>query len=232
MISAIENGRTGALTFITIGELLGAMGARPIIDVSRPFLGDRPLQGDLAHARCVAFVVRQLRRAGWLVDTEVEIGGDRSRGWIDVLAFDPRTGSALVIEIKTEVHDLGSIERSLGWYEREAWAAARRRGWRPVSVGGCLLLLATTVNDDRVRQNRASFAAGFPVRSRSLSELVAGRPDPGRRGRGIALIDPLSRRQDWLRPTALDRRRSAAPYADYVSFLASVQGRAKGRGAP
>ncbi len=47
------------------------------------------------------------------------------------MAFDPRTRTLAVIEIKTQLDDLGQIERTLAWYEREAWAAARRLGWRP-----------------------------------------------------------------------------------------------------
>jgi len=223
LISAIENGRVSALTFRTVVRLVEAMGGRLVVDVARPFLGDRPLQRDAVHARCVAFVAARLRAAGWLVATEVEIGADRSRGWIDVLAYDPRTGYVLVIEIKTEVQDLGGIERSLGWYEREAWSAARRRSWRPARVRGCLLLLATTVNDERVRQNRSSFSTGFPVRWRSLAEIVAGRPDPEGTDRSIAMIDPSSRRRDWLRPTVADGRRSPAPYSDYISCLVAME---------
>jgi len=97
-----------------------------------------------------AHAVRRLRSSDSATASEVEVGGDRSRGWIDVLAFHPETGTLLVIELKTEIHDLGQIERSLGRYKREAFAAARRLGWRPKRATGCLLLLASRANDDRV----------------------------------------------------------------------------------
>lgn len=128
MVSRIEQGRVGDLTFGTATALLEAMGARLVIAVDAPYLADRDRQRDAGHTRLSACVVRRLRASGWDVRTEVEVGGDRSRGWIDVLAFHPTTGVLLVIELKTEIHDLGQIERSLGWYEREAWAAARRFG--------------------------------------------------------------------------------------------------------
>jgi hypothetical protein len=35
-------------------------------------------------------------------------------------------------------------------------------------------------------------------------------------GRGLALIDPSSRRRAWLIRTRLDGRRSPAPFADYA----------------
>jgi hypothetical protein len=163
------------------------------------------------------------------VATEFEIGGDRSRGWIDVLAYHPLTGWLLVIEIKTEIHDMGAIERSLGWYEREAMVAALRLGWRPRRSLGCLLLLATVANDGRVSDNREPIADGFPVRARELAGLVDGEGGPPRRGRAIAMIDPLSRRAVWLRPLRLDGRRQPAPYADYADFMRSVGRRRRGR---
>ncbi len=154
--------------------------------------------------------------------TEVEIGGDRSRGWIDLLAFDPRTGTVLVIEVKTEISDVGAIERSLGWYEREAWAAARRIGWRPRTVIGCLLVLATDVSDTRIQVNRAVFDRDFSLRWRDLVAITSGTtPENGRRA--LAMVDPRSRRRDWTRPTRIDGRRSPAPYADYIAFMARLR---------
>jgi hypothetical protein len=125
----------------------------------------------------------------------------------------------MVVEIKTEIHEIGGIERSLGWYEREAWNAGRRLGWHPRRVIGSLILLATDANDDRLRLNRESFAHGFSTRSRALTALVAKGMPPSGRGRGLAMMDPASRRREWLRPTWLDGRRTPAPYVDYVDFM-------------
>jgi hypothetical protein len=38
-------------------------------------------------------------------------------------------------------------------------------------------------------------------------------------GQSLAMIDPSSRRREWLIRTAVDGRRSAAPYADYADFI-------------
>lgn len=142
-----------------------------------------------------------------------------------------------MIELKTEVHDLGQIERNLGWYEREAWAAARSVGWRPRTVRGCLLLLATVANDTRVAENRISIDAGFPLRSRHLAAILAGDDQAAGKedaasggrtasaGRGIAMIDPASKRRAWCRPLRIDGRWTAAPYADYADFMRRTLGR-------
>jgi hypothetical protein len=108
-----------------------------------------------------------------MVAREVEVGGDRSRGWIDVLAFHAPTGLLLVIEVKAELHDLGQIERTLGWYEREAWAAARRHGWQPRAVLGALLLLETEANEVRIASNRETLSVALPMRAAALTACVS-----------------------------------------------------------
>lgn len=219
-VSVVEAGKVNDLTFDSAARLLHAMGARLVVGVDKPFLGDRVRQRDVAHIRCVTHAARRMERAGWLVAREVEVGGDRSRGWIDLLAYHVGASTLLVIEVKTEIHDLGSIERTLGWYEREAWAAARRLGWRPRAVNGCLLLLATASNDARARTNRPAFDQVFRLRAAELAVVVA---IPGslttRRGFGVAMIDPLSRRERWLIALGIDGRRTPPPYVDYASFV-------------
>jgi len=223
-VSRVEHALLPDLSFADATRLLEAMGGRLTVGVSAPFLADRELQRDPAHARCTAYVTARLKSDGWLTATEVEIGGDRSRGWIDVLAYHPERWLMLVIEIKTEIRDLGAIERTLGWYEREAWTAGRRLGWRPIQVTGCLLLLATEMNDARIKDNQAALTAGFPVRASELQRILANEVPPWK-ARAIALIDPRSRRRDWLRPSRLDGRSTPAPYVDYADFMRTIQTR-------
>jgi transcriptional regulator with XRE-family HTH domain len=218
-VCEVERGRCPDVSIDTIDALLSAMGATLVVDVKAPFLADSR-QRDVAHVRCSSHVANRLERAGWKVAREVEVGGDRSRGWIDLLAWHPGTGVVLVIEIKTELHDLGAIERTLGWYEREAWAAARRLGWRPRGVVGCLMVLSTHVVERRILDNHAAIDRAFPLRARHLAALVADGQQPRSSDRrGIALIDPRSRRDAWVRPSRLDGRRTPAPYADYADFV-------------
>jgi len=120
----------------------------------------------------------------------------------------------LCVEVKTEIDDVGRIQRTLSWYEREAWVAARRLGWRTHNVRSSLLVLCSTENDARVRSNREILQQTFPARARELGRWLAEPRDPVP-ARGLAMIDPRSLRAEWLRPTVSDGRRSAAPYADY-----------------
>jgi hypothetical protein len=130
------------------------------------------------------------------------------------VAFDQRTGTLLIIEIKTKLDDLGAIERQIGWYERMAWHTADRMGWRPRRVVSCVLALASDEVEHVVRSHRDLFRLSFPMGASQLADLV-DRPDETFQGRGFALIDPSSRRRDWLIRTSIEGRRSRLPYIDY-----------------
>jgi transcriptional regulator with XRE-family HTH domain len=208
MVSLIEAGGVNFSCDLA-GRLLSTLGVTVDLRYQVPHTETR--QRDVAHIACVAYVRRRLEREGWLVLREVEIVHGRSHGWIDVLAYDPVTRVLLVIEVKTEIHDVGRIERTLAWYGREAWAVAKGLGWQPSVVRTWLLIMATEANDARIKANRDAVAQSFPGRAMTMLS-----PEPPS---GLALIDPRSRRRDWLMRARVDGRRSAAPYTDYLDFV-------------
>lgn len=180
-----------------------------------PIVLDAGRQRDLVHARCSGYVDRRLRAAGWQTAREVEIVSGRSHGWIDLLAFEHSTRTLLVTEIKTRLDDIGAIERQIGWYERSAFGIARDLGWEPRRILSWLLALASDEVDESMRANRELMERAFPIRAGDMSGLL----DTGRivrSGRGIALIDPASKRKGWLIRTRTDGRRSPAPYVAYA----------------
>jgi transcriptional regulator with XRE-family HTH domain len=184
-------------------------------------LGDR--QRDAVHARCSGHVDGRLRRAALVTAREVEMIQGRSHGWIDILAFDPKTGTLLVVEIKTRLDDVGAVERQLGWYERSAFEAARRLGWRPTRVIGWLLILASEEVEAVMRSNRELMSRAFPVRAPEMTGLVTRGGSPTV-GRGVALIDPASKRRNWLIPSRIDGRRTPARYVDYADAARRLRG--------
>lgn len=125
----------------------------------------------------------------------------------------------MIIEVKTALDDLGGLERQISWYERMAWQAARQFGWKPQRTVSIVLGLASEDLERVVRVHREVLAVGFPVRATTIATLVS-RPATAITGRGFALIDPASRRRDWLLRTSLDGRRSRLPYRDYAAAAA------------
>ena len=88
---------SSASAFLFDGRTLGLAGRRE--------------QNDLVHAACAGYVARRLGRAGWHVLLEVEVGDGRGRGWIDLLAFRESDRSLLIVEVKTEIIDVGEARQ-------------------------------------------------------------------------------------------------------------------------
>ena len=195
-------------TLDVVDRLAAALGIELELTARRPTVDEPPRQRDAVHAWCSGYVDRRLRRAGWMTERKVEIVQGRHHGWIDLVAFDPSTATMIVIEVKTQLVDVGAVERQVAWYERSASSVARQRGWRVDNVGTWLLLLATDEVEESIRINRAVLAIAFPSRGPRVGEL--------RHGRGLALIDPTSKRKAWLIAPGIDGRRSPARFASYA----------------
>ena len=221
-ISRLETAARCHLDTRLASMALELLGIRIQFDGATLGLAGRREQRDFVHARCCGHVARRLGGLGWEVRQEVEVGTGRYRGWIDVLAYRAVDRSLLCGEIKTEIDDLGRIQRTLTWYEREAWNAARSFGWRPRKVVSALLILCSTENDARVTSNRELLAQTFPVRARELHSWLAA-PGTTFPTRSLAMIDPRTRRIEWLRPSTSDGRRSRAPYADYRAAAGALR---------
>ncbi|KRT63057.1 MAG: hypothetical protein XU10_C0016G0049 [Chloroflexi bacterium CSP1-4] len=230
-MSLIERGLLTGVSLRVIGDLCDVLEIQAEWQLRPPWITGastddgaariRPggRQHDAGHARSNAYVRRRLERLGWIVAQEIEITMGRTHGFIDILAFDPATRTLVLGEIKTELHDIGEVQRTMAWYEREARPAARRLGWMPSRIRSCVFLLVTRANDERVAANREALAQAYPVRSRVLASLLK---DPSRwipASPALVMIDPTGRKRGWLQATCVDGRRTPAPYADYRDFV-------------
>lgn len=212
-ISAIELGRANP-TIEIVERTCDALGLDLDLVARSPIvIGNR--QRDLVHARCSAYVQRRLEAIGLECLREVEIVLGRSHGWIDILAFDRATGTLYIIEVKTSIDDVGGAERQLGWYERAGPDAARVRGWNVRRVRAWLLVLASEDVEASIRVDREVLRVAFPARAVAMRRQLTG-PGSAGEGRGLALIDPSSRRRDWLLSSRVDGRRGPAPFRDYA----------------
>lgn len=220
-LQRLESGRAKYIDVNLANAAFRLLGIRASFDARTLGLANRREQRDLVHARCGAHACRRLARDGWDAHLEVEVGSGRYRGWIDLLAYRAADRRLLCVEIKTEIDDVGRIQRTSGWYAREAPTIARRFGWSPLSTTAALLILCSTENDQAVQRNLGSLRSSFPGPARGLAEWTAT-PGRDRPLDSLAMIDPRSRRAQWLRPTASEGRRTAAPYRDYRAAAAAI----------
>jgi transcriptional regulator with XRE-family HTH domain len=225
VVSSIERAVHRTPPLDTVQRLCRALDAELIVEIRPARLVGLADQRDPAHSACSGVARRLLERAGWLVASEVEFVTGRAHGFIDLLAYDPVRRRLLVIEVKTELRDVGALERQLGWYLREARGAAARLGWHPVVVAGLVVVLATAAVDAVVLANRDALKAAFPVRGRAVRATLDRKADLG--GRGLVMLDPLRRGHAGLLRLAADGRRTAAPYRDYAQFAAAHGRRAR-----
>lgn len=130
--------------------------------------------GDEEHARIVETVAAWFREHGFLTEAEASFSEWGERGRIDLLAFDPATGTLVVVEVKTQLLDLQDLFGSLNVKERLAATIAERRGWR---VSRCVTVLAvanTAANRAVVREHPSLFA-DFDSRRLTIAGLRLGR---------------------------------------------------------
>jgi transcriptional regulator with XRE-family HTH domain len=219
-ICRLESGLGPTLDLVIAERVLTALGLRPSLVLDDRHLDDRRRQLDGLHARIGGFVARRLERDAWLTASEVEVGEGAPRGWIDLLAYRPADRSLVVEETKADLPDMGGLQRSVAFYQREAWAAARRLGWRPIRSTVLVVALDSEAIARRLADNRDLVTRAFPA---PIPGVAAWLRDPGReapRGWAIGTCDPASRESAWLRPTTLGSRRRPPAYEDYAHAAA------------
>ena len=218
VVSVIETGGGGEIA--TLERVCVALGGELRLEAQIPYAGDGPRQLDLGHARCVGAARRLLEGAGYGCVTEQEVIDGPWRGRIDLLAFDANIRRLLVVEVKTELHDAGGLERQVDRYARLCLDAARRRGWRVAEVAVAALVLATAEADAFLFANREVMAGAFPIRGRAAIECLLDRKQIS--GRLLLMVDPCRRGRRAIGRSRADGRRTPAPYRDYRAFVTAI----------
>jgi transcriptional regulator with XRE-family HTH domain len=226
VVSTIETGGGGELA--TLERVCVALGGVLRLEAQIPYAGDGPRQLDLGHARCVGRARRLLEAAGYACVTEQEVIDGPWRGRIDLLGFDATIRRLLVVEVKTELHDAGGLERQVDRYARLCLDVARRRGWRVAEVAVAVLVLATAEADAFLFANREVMAGAFPIRGRAAIECLLDRKPI--RGRLLLMLDPCRRGRRAVGRSRADGRRTPAPYRDYRAFVRAISGKGNSLG--
>ena len=201
-ISKIEHGRLPGVTVATLAAVCDPLDIRLELVPSGPLLRGLHERSDFVHARCAEAVIEELRSAGWEVREEVPIGDGQGLGFVDILAFHPRRRILLIVEVKTQLRDIGGMLRTLAWYGREAPRVVAPFGWSPNGVAIALVALAS--DEVRTAATHATVRREFPT---SLSDWLRA---PEADARMLGVIDPLG--LPGMRWCGVD---DELPYLDY-----------------
>jgi transcriptional regulator with XRE-family HTH domain len=156
VIGRHENGAVGSLS--TLARHAAVFGLRPELRLLGR-AGQLPRLTDEEHAAMVESMAGWFREAGLLTETEASFSEWGERGRIDLLAFDPRSRTVVIVEVKTQLLDLQDLFGALNVKERLVSTIAERRGWvvrRRVTI---LAVAASASNRKIIRTHPALFAA-------------------------------------------------------------------------
>jgi len=175
--SLIERGRIGGLTLATLRKV-----GKPLeieVHLELRWRGSE-LFRLLAegHSRMAEVVADDLLRGGWEVRPEVSFSHYGERGVVDLVAWHAATSTLLLVELKTELVDVGDLLATMDRRRRLASVIGSSLGWTPSIVGAWVLLTETRTNRRRVSQFSKLLRAAFPTDGRSMRAWLAAPGGP------------------------------------------------------
>lgn len=206
-VSRIERGHLDSVTVSALRTVASALEIR--VDIVPRWRGgdlDRLINGRHAHL-AELFVQRLHLLPGWEVRPEVSFSIFGERGIIDLLAWHEAERALLVIELKTEIVDVGELLGTLDRKVRLARGIAADLGWRADIVSACLVVAGTRTNRRRTEAVSSVLRSALPQDGRQFGVWLR-RPF----GRLRAMIFVPNRHQDELgtslaTPRRVSRRR-------------------------
>lgn len=177
-VSRLERGHADTLSLRSLRSIAHALDVR--VEVTPRWRGgelDRLLNG--RHALLAANVADRLHARGWLAAPEVSFSIYGERGAMDLLAFQPLTGALLVVEVKTEIVDIGDLIASVDRKRRLAQRVALERGWHANGATSAWVAVADTrTNRRRLAAHRSLLRAAFPTDGRGIDGWCAAPAAP------------------------------------------------------
>lgn len=197
-ISRLERGHLGSLPLDTIRAICAGLDIR--LELQPRWRGgdlDRMLsrRHSLLHESVTHALVAAYPE--WEISPEVSFAIYGERGVIDLLLWHPGRRALLVIELKTEIVDVGEMLGTFDKKRRLAWRIAEERGWLPLTVSAWIVIAGSRTNERRVAEFQAMLRSAYPADGRQMRAWLR---DP------VGEIAALS-----LWPTAATGGRDVAP---------------------
>jgi len=167
-VSRIEIGQLEGIPVGTLRKVAHALEIRVEL-LPRSRAADLERIVNARHSALAEEVVAWFGRLdGWVVRPEMSFSIYGERGIVDVVAWHPARDALLLIELKTEIVDVGE---PLGTFDRKRRLAreiVRDLEWRPATVSTALIVGDGMTNRRRIRVHAATFSAALPDDGRTL----------------------------------------------------------------
>ncbi len=168
-ISRVEQGHVGPLSLDSIRAICGALDIRLELQ-PRWRGGDLDRMMSRRHSALHESVTRTIAAAfpDWEISPEVSFSIYGERGVIDLLLWHPGRRALLVIELKTDIVDVGEMLGTLDKKRRLAWEIAKEKGWSPRTVSAWIVVGGSRTNERRVAQFQAMLRSAYPADGRQV----------------------------------------------------------------
>ena len=167
-ISRIEIGHLDGIPVGTLRKVARPLEIRVEL-LPRSRAGDLDRVVSARHSALAEEVVAWFERlGGWTLRPEVSFSIYGERGIVDLLAWHERRAALLVIELKTEIVDVGELLGTLDRKRRLAREIVRDLKWVPATVSTALIVGDGMTNRRRVRAHAGTFSAALPDEGRTL----------------------------------------------------------------
>jgi hypothetical protein len=135
------------------------------------------------------------------------------RGVVDIVAWNAERWALLIIELKTEIVDVGELSATLDRKGRLARqiAATLGLGWEPEVTGVCLVVADTMTNRRAVHEHATTFAALLPDDGRAVLRWLKDPSGPLRGLRFVSNVHPGRIRSEFgpIRRVTVPRKRES-----------------------
>lgn len=190
-VSTLERGRLDELTLRTLRRICQTLE----LTVEHALRSHGPDPDRLLDARHAVLVQAVVRRLGpiWTAIPEYSFNDYGDRGSVDVVAWHPVAKALLLVEVKSELHDLQAVLRSMDVKVRAVpRLVAREKGWPPQAVGSILVLPDESGGRRSVAKHGTIFDAALPARTVEVRRWVQW-PTGGLRGIWFLADTPVRR---------------------------------------
>jgi transcriptional regulator with XRE-family HTH domain len=171
-VSTVERGHADAMRLATTRRICAALDIRLDL-VPRWRGGDLDRLLNSRHAAMAEMMAASFTRMpDWILQPEVTFSVYGERGVIDFVAWHPVRRAMLLIELKTELVDIGDLMATADRRRRLARQIARDQRWQPDVVGIWVAVLETTTNARRIREHGSVLRAAFPAGGRTMNRWL------------------------------------------------------------